>query len=271
MSANSYVTDLANRAIIRDMEKESIRRSIDTLASRLRQYFGSQISEQFQFGSYTRGTILPRCMDANSDVDYMVVFSTIGYRPQTYLDRLRRFVEHRYSRSEIEQSHPTIVLNLNHIRFELVPALSSWGIWGGYQIPGPASSYQEWVTTDPNGFNAQLTQANQRHRSLIKPLIRVVKYWNVRANKPFASYALEQWIVERPLYMLGVMNESRLCEYVYETFDDMGWDWTMPQWKRDAIVRAKRLAKGAAEKEHLWGDAPEAERLLRRLFPDPGC
>lgn len=58
----------------------------------------------------TRNTILPRYMDSHSDVDYMVVFKDSGFRPQTYLERLRRFVERNYTRSQIKQSHPTIQL-----------------------------------------------------------------------------------------------------------------------------------------------------------------
>jgi hypothetical protein len=65
-------------------------------------------------------------MDEKSDIDYMVVFSDRDYQPQTYLDRLRRFTEYYYQKSEIKQSHPTIQLELNHIRFELVPAVKDW-------------------------------------------------------------------------------------------------------------------------------------------------
>jgi hypothetical protein len=269
MTANAYLASLANRAIIRDSEKESIRRSIDTLSLRLHSYFGSGISDQLKFGSYTRGTILPRCMDPNSDVDYMVVFADGSYRPQTYLDKLRRFVAAKYSRSEIAQSHPTIVLNLNHIRFELVPAVSNW--WGTLQIPAPASDYQDWTETDPNGFNNELTTANQRHRSLIKPLVRVVKYWNIQARRPFASYSLEEWIVSLGFPGLTLTPGSGLSDYFYETFEDMNAGWDLPAWKREAIERAKRIVREAEERERLWQDHFGAVRCLRQLLPEPAC
>ena len=132
-------------------------------------------------------------MDANSDVDYMIVIADSSFRPHTYLDRLRRFVECYYSRSEISQSNPTIVLSLNHFRFELVPAIDDW--ISGLQIPAKASDFQNWVETDPTGFNQELTKANKSHDYLIKPLIRVVKYWNSKNGYPFDSYLLEQDIV----------------------------------------------------------------------------
>jgi hypothetical protein len=76
----------------------------------------------------------------------MIVFDTSEgqKKPQTYLNRLRRFAELKYSTSEVFQSSPTIVLSLNHISFELVPAIYNYG----YQIPSPASSWEEWMSTD---------------------------------------------------------------------------------------------------------------------------
>ncbi|WP_328516178.1 SMODS domain-containing nucleotidyltransferase [Ralstonia pseudosolanacearum] len=64
-----------------------------------------------------------RAMDDRSDIDYMVVFSDSGATPQTYLNRLKIFVEKRYGSSEIYQSSPTIVLelraaNTSHLRIE---------------------------------------------------------------------------------------------------------------------------------------------------------
>jgi DNA polymerase sigma len=82
MSINSYLTNIATAAIIRDQEKAAIQRSIDTLQLRLKNHFGSQLGSGVIFGSYSRDTILPRNMDTKSDVDYMVIFADGGLRPQ---------------------------------------------------------------------------------------------------------------------------------------------------------------------------------------------
>lgn len=125
MSVNSYLNSLASDLVLSNDENESIKKSISTLETRLKNWFGSAVIESFKFGSYTRGTILPRKVDSDSDIDYMVVFdNSNNYNPQTYLNRLKSFVENYYSTSEIHQSSPTIVLKLNHIKFELVPAYS---------------------------------------------------------------------------------------------------------------------------------------------------
>ena len=88
----SYLDARASNAVLSGEEETSINIvRIQTIKSRLSSYFGTGLSEQFRFGSSTRGTNLPRSMDEDSDIDYMVVFSEAGYTPQTYLDRLKRF------------------------------------------------------------------------------------------------------------------------------------------------------------------------------------
>ncbi len=144
MSVNSYLTNLSSKLIIRDTEKESIKKSYDTLCSRLKSYFGNEITFVKKFGSYQRNTILPRKNDDNSDVDVMVLFRDDSYKPKTYLKKLRNFAEIYYSSSEIYPSHPTVVLELNHIKFELVPSIETvfWSSYN-YQIPAKSTDYED--------------------------------------------------------------------------------------------------------------------------------
>ncbi|MCG7896470.1 MAG: nucleotidyltransferase domain-containing protein [Candidatus Thiodiazotropha taylori] len=267
MTVNSYLTNLANTAIIRDQEQESIRRSISALQNNLNRHFGTDITQQLIFGSYSRGTILPRSMDEKSDVDYMVVFADSSSRPQTYLNRLRRFVEQYYSRSEISQSNPTIVLSLNHIRFELVPAVNGW--LSGLQIPAKASDYEDWISTDPTGFNQELVNANQSYGNQIKPLVRVVKYWNARNGYPFESYSLEQNIVQHGFGFLGLLGGRQLKDYFYDYIEGMDAGLFAPKWKQEAVSRAHQLAEEAKSQERQ-GYTASAEATIKKLLPPLG-
>lgn len=191
MSVNSYLQTLASDLVLSDLEKDSVVTSVDTIKSRLASYF-SDVNEKKVFGSYDRGTILPRKADENSDVDIMVVFGNpYDYKPQSFLDRLREFAEYYYSRSEIHQSSPSLVLELNHIKFELTPAYKRYDI---YYIPEGSS---KWRITDPDGFSATLTECNKNNEYKIKPVVRLLKYWNIKKNgRDFPSFMLEQTIAE---------------------------------------------------------------------------
>ena len=267
MSVNAYLNRLAGQAIIRDTEKLSIDRSIATLEARLASYFPGQYTNNFVFGSYSRGTILPRNMDERSDIDYMIVFSDTTSRPQTHLTRLKRFAEQRYGQSEIFQSTPTVVLSLNHIKFELVPAINTY--WNGLQIPAKASDYQDWISTDPHDFNQSLVSANQRNQSLIKPLVRLVKYWNACNRYPFESYDLEQRVVNHFSGLAGFLGLAgrQLKDLFYDFMESFCDQWMLVQYKRNALDRASRLITEAKNDERQGYQAIATDRI-RTLLPE---
>ena len=100
MSVLSFLVDTASNAVLSSSEQASITTSITTLQSRMSLHFDKDVIKQhFRFGSSTRGTILPRSMDERSDIDYIVVFSDNDSKPQTYLDRLKTFVEIAHQKS----------------------------------------------------------------------------------------------------------------------------------------------------------------------------
>lgn len=259
MSVLSHLTRRSSEARLSGAETEAISRSIVALQGRVNTFFGGQVSAHFQFGSSTRGTILPRAMDPDSDVDYMVVFADATYKPQTYLDRLRRFVERYYQQSEVVQSNPTIVLNLNHIRFELVPAINTF--YGGLQIPAPATSYQEWMSTDPLGFTRQLNEANVRHGNLLKPTIRLMKYWNARNGYVYGSFLLEKALAAVPYW--GAVNQR---DYFYAAVESLYAGNFRTQWRADKVAQAQKVIQSARANES-WGYHELAEADVRRLVP----
>lgn len=256
MSVLSFLTNTASSAVLSATEQSSITTSISTLQSRMKIHFASgMIKEHVRFGSSTRGTILPRLMDEKSDIDYMVVFSDNDATPQTYLNRLKTFVEKRYSTSEIYQSHPTIVLELNHIKFDLVPAVNTWT--GGLQIPNSSGG---WMTTDPNGFNTTLETKNKANSSLIKPTIRLFKYWNATAGFPFDSFAMEQWVCNLTFWF-----QNNQKDYFFAVIDNLSVSASNSQWVNTEITRAKNIVTKVRQYESK--DMPStAEIEIKKLF-----
>lgn len=258
MSVLSYLQARASSAVLSSTENTSITTSINTLKERLDSYFtveGDSLRSHFRFGSSTRGTILPRVDDLNSDIDYLIAFEKGGYNPQTYLDRLKRFVEKRYSSSDIYQSHPTIVLKLNHIKFDLVPALFQWGTT--YKIP---SSTTSWQDTNPNDFNSTLENVNKNNNYLIKPTVRLAKIWNASNGYVFDSYKFEKWIANR--FYLFCSNQK---DYLFNVFDSLSANESA-QWRNDKINRAKQIISNVRDYEKR--DLPlTAEDEIKKLIP----
>ena len=257
MSVLSYLESRARDALLDTDEKESIKKSIATLKTRLNTHFGDKLKDQFQFGSSTRGTILPRSMDEHSDIDYMIVFNDDDSVPQTYLDRLKRFAETYYGKSEIYQSSPTIVLELNHIKFDLVPAKTVW--YGGYKIPDGAGG---WADTDPNDFNTKLEDKNKGNSSLIKPTIRLAKFWNAENNYLYISFSFEKWIVEQWFW-----NYSNQKDYLFTVIENLSIANETTQWRKDKISRAKTIVAEVKRLEKE-GMPASAEIEVKKLIPE---
>ncbi len=257
MSVLSFLTNTASSAVLSTNEQSSITTSISTLQTRISQHFASGVIQQhFRFGSSTRGTILPRSMDEHSDIDYMIVFNENNATPQTYLNRLKAFVEKYYSTSDIRQSSPTIVLELNHIKFDLVPATTTW--LGNLQIPDGSGS---WLATNPNDFNTTLEAKNKENKSMIKPSIRLFKYWNATAGFPFrSSFEMEKWVCQ-----LSFWFPTNQKDYFFAVIDNLNTNPSYSQWVNDEITRAKAIVSNVRKYEKDEMPAT-AEIEIKKLF-----
>jgi hypothetical protein len=238
---DAFLFDLAGRTSMRQREIDSIKLSLRTLSTRVNGFFSGELSGHFIFGSADRGTMLPRAYDEGSDVDYMVVWQQAGVRPQAYLDRLRRFVENSYSRSEVKQSSPTIVLELNHIKFELVPALRSLN---SFVIP---SGPDNWRSTDPAGFSAHLNRLDRALNGLIRPTVRIAKTWNAKAGRVFESFDLEQRVAA-----MNFDPRGGLRNYVVTALAGLSAVHHHEQWRQMATTRLLNTLSGAIEYERKF-------------------
>jgi len=177
-------------------ERIYIAERVKNFKASLKKYFGSNVSDVVLFGSFKRDTILPRKFDKESDIDVLIVFADTekGYTPETYRNRLRKFAETSYFSSTVIKDHPSIVLEMSTIKFDLVPCKIEVGFWSpSYSIPDKSGS---WMDTDPKGFNDKLTEANNRYSSIVKPIIRLLKRWNAYEDYPYLSFELEQIIAD---------------------------------------------------------------------------
>ena len=196
---NNKLKELSNSAYIskENIESYKIETSIDNIIKSLRSYFDKYFINNITiFGSYKRGTILPRYYDDNSDIDIMIVFNTKDFnkfKPETYRDYIKEFAENTYPRSFVCKDVPSIVIKLNHINFDLVPAKIEYFLGNEIYIP---DTDNKWQKTDLSGFDGVLTEINKKNDNIVKPVIRLLKLWNCGNNYPYLSFYLEQLIVK---------------------------------------------------------------------------
>lgn len=256
MSINSYLKDLASDLVLSSSEKDHVSTSLNTINSRLKNYFGSEIKETKVFGSYVRETILPRKVDENSDIDLMVVFyNSNGYRPQTFLNRLKSFAEYYYSTSIIHQSNPSIVIELQHIKFELTPAYNTYS---SFYIP---KNQSDWMMTDPDGFYSELVECNKNNGYKIKPVVRLLKQWNIKKNyRNIESFELEKIIASELKY--AYFSKTTYLDYVKEGFERIKYktDYSKVNIAIDHINKALDYEK--------QGLPYSAEQEIKKVFSE---
>jgi len=203
---NTFLTDLQNKLILSNTEKTRIDSSFQTLKTKIWGLFQQDLLNVELFGSYDRDTLINK--EKDPDVDVMIVFRENKYQPQTYLDKLKNFGEKYYPRSDIYPDHPTIVIEMSQIKFELVPAYPS--TLGGFKIPAPKRKDVSWISTNPKSFKDKLISKDKTNKNLILPLIRILKYWNTLNDKLYDSFEIEKQIVG-----LEYINCKLLIEYFY--------------------------------------------------------
>ena len=165
----------------------------------------------------------------------------------------------KYSTSEIYQSHPTVVLELSNIKIEIVPAIKN--AYDDYQIPAPSSSYTTWLTTRPNEFNSKVKDKNTSEKSQIRPLIRLMKYWNAKNGYIYSSYELENMIVTHSYFSC-----QNLWNYVYSFVNSLNY-YNSVTWKADKIKKIKDTCTYAYDLDNKgWPASAEVE--IKKIFPE---
>jgi predicted nucleotidyltransferase len=241
-------------------ERKKIDRSIDNIINKLDDYFDDEIDESIVFGSYTRDTILPRRFDTNSDIDILIQFNTDDYdklKPESYRNQLKKFAEDNYPNSLVVKDHPSIVIELNHIKFDLVPSIFDEGfIYDSIEIPNKNGG---WMETEPDAFNKKLTEANINYDSIVKPIIRLLKYWNASHGYPYYSFELETQLAE-----MDFNNDNYESGFLY-AIKELSTDG-MPDSaskKVEMLRENRKWVKEYLEREDIY----KAKKSLDRILP----
>lgn len=194
-----YLNEISFQLALPSFEKERIETSIKAIREKLIvTFFDFGLKQVATFGSFDRNTFLSRKVDEGSDVDILLVFDKKRWEAQTYLNKLKQFANDNYPRSDSYQDHPTIVIELNYIKFELIPCIyedAGFLTSEKYRIPQKVGADIEWVNTIPNELKNMLSDY-ENVKEVLLGLIRLFKYWNLCNQKAYKSFVLEKFVIE---------------------------------------------------------------------------
>ena len=148
---------------------------------------------------------------------------------------------------------------LNNIKFELVPAYKNWGT---YYIPDGKGG---WMPTYPNDFNNTLTETNNNNSYKIKPLVRLIKHWNVNVNyRDLTSYRIEECIANNMKY--SYITCTSYTDYAKKAFNELK-NLTYDASITNRINRAIEKIDKALEYEND-GMPYSALSEIKKVFPE---
>ena len=151
--------------------------------------------QPWAIGSYGRSTIIRR----ERDIDVMVALSVSEYwaryegDSRLFLRWLRDGLNRQYKNTRVGVRGMAVHLALGEdLEVDLVGGFHRKG--GGFVIPDGSGG---WQATNPPFHDQLMTDANVRLNSDLKPLVRVMKAWNIMGNGGrLRSFHLEM-VVER--------------------------------------------------------------------------
>jgi hypothetical protein len=191
------------REIARELEPSAASKAA---AARSQQYLRRQLYtgqmqgrlvHDYLSGSYARRTAIHPLGDV--DIIFLIDPSTwpkafFGFadkpKPSDVLQSFAGALRYSYERSSAFTQRRSIRLELNHLHIDCVPAIAIEGgpfIWVGDRKD------DEWIKSSPKLHEIAVTAANKANRSLLKPLIKILKCWN--RNLP-STAGMRSFVIE---------------------------------------------------------------------------
>lgn len=150
----------------------------------------------FEIGSYDRKTIC----DRERDIDLMAVLSPYGpsrywdkyqYDSRAFLYWVRGRLNDRYYVTKVSSRQVCVKLDFSQIVTDVTPCFPRTG--GGYLMPDGSGG---WMATNPPYHSRLMSDANRDHNWKLKPLLRLIKWWNIANGHHLRSFHVEL-MVER--------------------------------------------------------------------------
>lgn len=160
------------------------------------------VDDSLLTGSYKKHTMIR----PPNDVDIFVIINHAWNEitPNAVLKKLKRDLLGSYPNSVVRQDKPCIVLDFNHCKVELTPAIKVSQFSDlGYYIPSQGGN--TWMQIEsPRVSEERLSDANQRLNAMLTPLIKIMKAYKRHNNiKDKKSFELEDIAIR---YLLGMTD-----------------------------------------------------------------
>jgi len=163
----------------------------DTRINALQEFFENNFTmaeDAFKTGSYARGTICSgqKDVDLMAPLDYPTYKDRYDNDSRAFLYYVRDELNDRYWATKVSARQVAVTLDFTSIAADVVPCFKRTG--GGFLMP---DGNRGWMATNPR-YHAQLiANGDEAHNGRLKPLIRLIKAWNLVNGNHLRSFHVE--------------------------------------------------------------------------------
>jgi hypothetical protein len=138
-------------------------------------------------GSYSRSTIVRQ----ERDIDVMAAFSVDQYwknyekNSNAFVYIVREALNKQYGKSDVSTSGAAVLMQMTTFNVDVVPSFMRTG--DGFLI---SNGDHGWKATNPP-YHAELMANRNKADARLKPLVKLLKYWNIVNDAKLESFHIE--------------------------------------------------------------------------------
>ncbi len=258
------LTEMALASMVRPEQRAHVTVCTFQIKRLLQLSFRKQIKRHELFGSYARGTMLPRSIDRHACVDYLIQFTDRRITADDYLDLLASFAEIHFPTSLFRMTRTGVQVDMGEdVVFNLVPAIIHDGSSLGIPAPSGTGATSQWQEAAPLSLKERIAKQDAKFGHNILPVIRILKWWNTSVGEPFQGIQLESRIAEHKF-----RSSSVLSFLLFDAIGGLRADWTAPKADRNALRDLQAAARQADDAERK-GRFAEALTIMNKVLPAP--
>lgn len=216
------------------------------------------VQDHFLSGSYPRSTAI-RPLD---DVDVIFVVDPSHWMksrsgvlpfPKDVLSTFEEALAKLYPSTELRFQRRSIGLRMHHLNVDVVPAISADGV-GSERLLIPDIETNTWIRSAPKMHTVLATEINQANGELFKPLVKLLKTWNMGAPERlrFKSFCVETIAARlfssstrlRSLQTGLVQFFDFVC-YIGGALTEFGWNHDRGMCLREGNCMVPDMAEGS--------------------------
>lgn len=131
--------------------------------------------------------------------------------PGELMGQLEEALLTKYPDAVIAPDGRSVIVANAEFEFNVVPSFFREG--KGYIVADARN--QQWIKTDPNVHYYALDDDDHKHKGLLVPVIRIIKYWNECNGSLFNNYYLEL-LVKETLSEIKVVSYIQAIRYFFK-------------------------------------------------------